>query len=101
MTDSPSPGSQTTPGPNAPAAGVPGDARLYAPEAENWKAHILTSWDKFYCFAKNPGQDYYHQLMHGEIYVQKGDEIYCLNCALRDGILTRDRLFWQKGTDHY
>ena len=51
-----------------------------------------------YCFAKVPGEEYYHQLLHGEIYVQKGDEVYCLRCALRDGILTRDRLFWQRRT---
>jgi|GEM_PF-2028717 hypothetical protein len=98
MTDSPFPASGGSDNSETPNESFPGDVRLYAPEAENWRAHILTSWDKVYCFAKHPGQDYYHQLMYGEIYVQKGDEVYCLNCALRDGILTRNRLYWQKGS---
>lgn len=74
------------------------DCRLYVPEADNWRAHVLTSWDKIYCFSKNPGEDFYHLILHGEIYLQQRDEVYCLRCALRDGILTRDRLFWQKRT---
>lgn len=72
-----------------------GDARLYVPEADQWKAQILTTWDKVYCFAKNPDEDYYHLILHGEIFIQRGDETYCLRCGLRDGILTQDRLFWQ------
>ena len=71
------------------------DCRLYVPEADQWKAQVLTSWDKVYCFAKKPGEEYYHLILHGEIYLQRGDEVFCLRCGLRDGILTRNRLFWQ------
>ncbi|WP_437185378.1 hypothetical protein SH668x_002481 [Planctomicrobium sp. SH668] len=81
------------PEPEKPAAVE--DSRLYVPETEQWTAHILKSWDRFYCFSKNPGEDYYHLVMHGEIYLQRGDEVYCVNCALRDGIITRNRLYWQ------
>ena len=71
------------------------DVRLYAHTPEGWQAHIKQGWDKDYCFAKNPGEDWFHLLMSGEIYLQHGTERYCLNCALRRGILTADRLYWQ------
>ncbi|SFH61734.1 hypothetical protein [Planctomicrobium piriforme] len=71
------------------------DCRLYVPEPTGWKAQILTSGEKVYCFAKNPGEDYYHLILDGEVFMQKGNEIFCLRCALRQNILTRDRLFWQ------
>ena len=73
----------------------PPDARLYAHAPEGWEAHIKQGWDKDYCFAKAPGEDWFHLLMSGEIYLQHGTEKYCLNCALRRGILTTDRLYWQ------
>ncbi|WP_437224339.1 hypothetical protein SH661x_003587 [Planctomicrobium sp. SH661] len=94
-TDHPEPDPNGTPGGDAEPAL---DCRLYVPEAENWQARILTSWEKVYCFSKNPGQDYYHLILHGEIYLQKGDEVYCLSCARRDGVATHDRLYWQKRT---
>ena len=72
------------------------DSRLYVPEIAGWRAQIKTTWDKFYCFAKNPGEEYYHLLLQGEIFLQHGDEMYCLNCARRMGIVTTDRQFWQK-----
>lgn len=71
------------------------DNRLYVPETEQWKAFIKSDWDKTYCFAKNPGEDFYHLIVHGEIYLRRGDEVYCLKCALRHGFATTDRLFWQ------
>ncbi len=73
------------------------DARVYVPYAEGWRAFVKQGWDKQYCFHKNPGEDYYHLLMQGEIYLQSADESVCLTCALRNGILTRDRLYWQHG----
>lgn len=78
---------------NSPAA--PPDARVYVPMPEGWQARIKQGWEKDYCFAKNPGEDWFHLLLNGEVYVQHGDEKYCLNCALRRGILTHDRLYWQ------
>ena len=81
------------------SSGATGDMRLYAPAPEGWAAHIKQSWDKEYCFSKSPGEDYFHLLMSGEIFVQHGDEKYCLTCAVRHGILTTDRLNWQHRKD--
>jgi hypothetical protein len=73
------------------------DHRLYVPLPEGWRAQIKQGWDKLYCFRKNPGEDYYHLILNGEIYVESADESLCLTCALRSGLVTRDRLYWQHG----
>ena len=73
------------------------DRRLYVPEREGWSAGVKDDRSKEYCFRQNPGEDFYHLLVAGEIYLQHGSEKYCLNCALRHGYATRDRAFWQKG----
>ena len=71
------------------------DVRLYAPAPEGWQAKIKDGWERQYCFYKRPGEDYFHLLMSGEIYLIHGEETVCLMCALRRGIITTDRLFWQ------
>jgi hypothetical protein len=68
---------------------------LYVPEQEEWHVHIKRDSEKIYCYAKLPGEDWFHMLLNGEIYVSRQHEKYCLRCALRHGYLTEDRLFWQ------
>ncbi len=75
-------------------ADVP-DVRLYAADAREWDAQIKHDSSKIYCYQKNPGEDFFHLIVNGEIYVTHGDAKYCLRCALRDGVITTDRLFWQ------
>ncbi len=76
------------------------DHRLYVPNPEGWTAQLKIGWDKLHCYAKNPGEDYFHALMHGEIYLQNGHEKLCLNCAIRQGVISTDRLFWQRKSLH-
>jgi len=71
------------------------DARVYVPRNESWQAHIKRGWDKMYCYLKHPGDDGFHLILNGEIYLQRGDEKYCLGCAQTHGFATRDRLYWQ------
>ena len=71
------------------------DTRLYVPDHEDWEVHIKRDSERMFCYSKHPGQDWFHLLLSGEIYVSRQDEKYCLRCALRMGILTEDRLFWQ------
>jgi len=73
------------------------DGRLYVPHGEGWSARIKSDWQKEYCYSQNPDEDFYHLLVSGEIYVQRGTEKYCLNCAVRHGYVTHDRLHWQRG----
>lgn len=73
------------------------DIRIYVAQPDGWTGHVKQSWDKEYCFHKKPGEDYFHLLMHGEVYLQHDDEKVCLQCALRNGIVTHNRVNWQKG----
>jgi hypothetical protein len=73
------------------------DVRIYFKYAEGWSAHIKRDWMKEYCYSQNPGEDFYHVLVGGEVYVQRGTEKFCITCALRHGYVTRDRMHWQRG----
>ena len=71
------------------------DYRVYLPYPDGWDVHLKNGWDKLYCYAKMPGEDFFHLIQHGELYLQVGEEKFCLTCAVRRGILTTERLFWQ------
>jgi hypothetical protein len=73
------------------------EIRLYLPDHDGWEAAVKRDWTKDYCFSQNPGENYYHLILCGEIYLQRAGEKYCLNCALRHGVVTHDRTNWQKG----
>ncbi len=75
------------------------DERLYVPYNAGWTAHIKQTGGTERCFAQHPGQDFFHLIVKGEIYLESGDERYCLTCAMRRGIVTRDRMFWQRATE--
>lgn len=72
------------------------DHRLYVPYSNGWSAHIKELGGTERCFAQHPGQDFFHLIVKGEIFLQKGDERFCLTCAIRRGIVGHDRMFWQR-----
>ncbi len=82
---------------NSPASPVDliPDTRLYVPDHEDWDVHIKRDSERYFCYSKHPGEDWFHLILNGEIYVSHQHEKYCLRCALRMGSLTEDRLFWQ------
>ena len=71
------------------------DERLYVPDHDDWNVLIKRDSERVYCYSKHPGQDWFHLILNGEIYVTRQHERYCLRCALRMNFLTQDRLFWQ------
>ncbi len=71
------------------------DSRLYVLDHEDWEAHIKRDSERDFCYSKHPGEDWFHLILNGEIFVARQHEKYCLRCALRMGFLTEDRLFWQ------
>jgi hypothetical protein len=71
-----------------------GEERLYVPDFAGWKAAIKHDWNKEYCFVQRPGEEFYHLLATGEIFLHRGTEKYCLSCALRHGYVTHDRASW-------
>ena len=72
------------------------DARVYIPRNEGWQAHLKQGWDQLYCYLKHPDEEAFHLILNGEVFLQRGDEKFCLNCALRHGVATSDRLYWQR-----
>lgn len=75
------------------------DRRLYVTQPDHSEIRIKPTWEKEYCHGRNPGEDHFHLMVCGEIHVVHGHEKFCLNCALRRGIVTRDRLRWQRQAD--
>jgi hypothetical protein len=71
------------------------DIRLYLVEPDSWEALIKRDSEKLHCYQKNPGEDFFHRISKGEVYLQSETEKLCLTCALRRGVATQDRLFWQ------
>ena len=86
-----------SPGEDLPAPSVDPilDTRLYVSDHEDWEVHIKRDSERYFCYSKHPGEDWFHLILNGEIYVARQHEKYCLRCALRMGFLTEDRLFWQ------
>ena len=87
-------GTTTENSPTLPVDLIP-DTRLYVPDHEDWDVHIKRDSERYFCYSKHPGEDWFHLILNGEIYVSHQHEKYCLRCALRMGSLTEDRLFWQ------
>lgn len=73
------------------------DQRLYVPQSEGCVARIKQTSEKEYCYFKLPGDEYYHLLGVGEIYLEHNGEKSCLNCALRHGLVSRNRMHWKRG----
>jgi hypothetical protein len=55
-----------------------------------WRIARKSSSEREFCYQIAPGQDYYHRLLDGEIYLVKADEKICLPCAARRGLLSYD-----------
>ena len=72
------------------------DQRLYSPHQD--VTIEIGRGQRDYCYDKNPDEDFFHQIVKGEIHLVVRGEKYCLNCAIRRGMLTDDRLFWQGTT---
>jgi hypothetical protein len=71
------------------------DVRVYVIDPELWEARVKQDSERMHCYQQNPGEDFFHLIAKGEVYVVGGTEKLCLRCALRRGVVTQDRLFWQ------
>jgi hypothetical protein len=61
--------------------------RLFLHE-KDWRVEVKLDSEREFCYMMAPGQDYYHRLRDGEIYLVRGDEKLCLACAERRGLLS-------------
>lgn len=53
-----------------------------------WRVGMKVGSEREFCHAAAPGQDYYHRLMDGELFIHHNDDKLCLPCASRRGLLT-------------
>ena len=65
----------------------PQSPRLFVHEP-GWQVALKAGSEREFCYMMAPGQDYYHRLLTGEIYLFHGDERICLACAERRGLLS-------------
>ncbi len=63
--------------------------RLFVFEA-GWRIAQKEGSERVFCHAMAPGQDYYHRLLDGELYLTHGDEKLCFACAARRGLLSHE-----------
>ncbi|HEX8200780.1 MAG TPA: hypothetical protein VF590_09850 [Isosphaeraceae bacterium] len=68
----------------APRGG--GLPRLYLREP-GWRVAVKAGSEREFCYMVAPGQDYYHRLLDGEVFLTHGEEKLCLACADRRGLL--------------
>lgn len=73
------------------------DRRLYLPKADGWVVRVQAGAPDRCCL-RNPGEDWFHLLVEGEVHLAQGTTKLCLNCAIRQGVVTDDRRFWQSSS---
>jgi hypothetical protein len=61
--------------------------RLFLHEP-GWRVGTKVGSDKVFCYVMSPGQDYYHRILDGEVYLFNDDERVCFACAQRRGLLS-------------
>lgn len=67
--------------------GEPGRIFIHEP---GWQVVRKVGSTREFCYMMAPGQDYYHRLLDGELYLVLGDERICFACAERRGLLSRE-----------
>ncbi len=68
--------------------GDPGIPRRLFLHEPGWRVVLKVGSVREFCYQMAPGEDHYHRLLDGEIYVYHGDEKICLACAERRGLLS-------------
>ena len=63
--------------------------RLFLREP-GWQIGQKTDSRREFCFATAPGEDHYHRLQLGEVFVAYGDERLCIPCAERRGLIEHE-----------
>jgi hypothetical protein len=66
---------------------APQPRRLFLFEA-GWRIMLKVGSEREFCYMTAPGQDFYHRLLDGEIYLARAEEKLCLACAERRGLLS-------------
>jgi hypothetical protein len=63
--------------------------RLYLAEP-GWRIGVKLGSAREFCYMRAPGQDFYHRLLDGEVFLHRPEERLCLACATRRGLLVAE-----------
>jgi hypothetical protein len=71
------------------------DENEKAPEAHRlflhepgWRVSLKVGSERDFCYAMAPGEDHYHRMLDGEVFLHNLEERLCLACAERRGLLS-------------
>jgi hypothetical protein len=64
-------------------------SRMYLAEP-GWRVLVKVGSDREFCYNRAPGQDYYHRLLDGEVFLHRADEKLCVACASRRGLIASE-----------
>jgi hypothetical protein len=53
-----------------------------------WRVGVKSGSTRELCYMISPGQDFYHRLLDGEMFLVRDGERLCLSCAARRGLLS-------------
>jgi hypothetical protein len=53
-----------------------------------WRVGVKSGSTRELCYMIAPGQDYYHRLLDGEVFLVRDGEKLCLSCATRRGLIS-------------
>jgi hypothetical protein len=63
--------------------------RLFLHEP-GWHVGLKVGSERTFCYMIAPGQDFYHRIFDGEIFLYRSDERICMACATRRGVITHE-----------
>ncbi len=63
----------------------PAPRRLFIREP-GWRVGHKLGSEREFCYMQAPGEDFYHRIMDGELYLVSGEERICVPCAARRGL---------------
>ena len=55
-----------------------------------WRVGVKAGSDREFCYMMAPGQDFYHRLLDGEVFLHRHAEKICLACASRRGLIAAE-----------
>jgi len=64
-------------------------SRMYLAEP-GWRIGVKVGSDREFCYNRAPGQDFYHRLLDGEVFLQRAEEKLCVACASRRGLIATE-----------
>lgn len=55
-----------------------------------WRIGLKVGSEREFCYMMAPGEEGYHRISSGELYIFNSDERLCFACAQRRGVLTHE-----------